>query len=172
MKSKDINPNLLLIIGGGFLGYKFLLVPLLESLNLMDTKEEREAEQTTSEYGGGSGKPIDQNPWSPKYITYVLTQLRTGQSAALLTVAGLNKYAKQIYDAKTWYNDDEEAVYGALRQLSSNTQLSQLAGHFQTNFKKDLYEYIRSMFNDAELAVVTNIVKGYKKGIIQNGKLS
>lgn len=171
MKSDAKTTNLLLIGGGALLGYKFLLVPLLESLNLKDTKEEADAAKTTSEYGGGSGKPIDQNPWSPKYVNLVISQLKSGQSAALLNVATLNKFAKQIYDAKTFYNDDEEAVYGVLRQLSSNTQLSQFAGHFQTNFKKDLYEYIRSMFNAAELAIVTNIVKGYKKGVIQNGKL-
>lgn len=172
MKSNQQTTNILLIGAGAFIGYKFVLVPLLEALNLKDTAAEKAAAEAAAKYGGNSGLPVDQNPWSPKYVNLIISQLKKGQSAALLTVAQLNKLSNAIRDAKSMVNDDEEAVYGALRSITSNTQLSQLAGHFNSRWSKDLYEYIAGIFNDAELNKVINIVKGYKKGIIQSGKIT
>lgn len=162
-----------------FAAYKFVLEPVLEGLNLKDTKEEEQANKTTQEYGGASGKTVDKNPWNPNFYRLMKNELKQGQSIQLLTVSQMNSMALTIWDAKgslfsslPFWDDNEAAVYGVMRKITSQTQLSQFAERFQLNYDRDLYEYLSSFLNAAELGTVNTIVKGYKKGIIINNKLT
>ena len=178
MKNNDQTQKIFIGIAGAFLGYQFIIKPILEKLNLKDTAAEVEDKKTTENYGGGGGKTIESNPWNPNFIKILSQSLKQGQQLLLLKVATLNSLALTIYDAKASFNsslpffqDNEEAVYGALRQITAQTQLSQLATVFNQKYERDLYEYIKGFMNTEEIATVANIVKGYKKGIITNGKL-
>lgn len=155
---------------GLILGYSKVIVPILEALNLKQTPEEKSEEDSINK-GGATGKPLSQNPWSRQYINILSSSAPKGARILLLTSSGLKSLGKTIYDAKTFYNDDEPAVYGAFRSITSHSQLSQLAGYFYTTYKADLYAYLKSFLNTSELATVTDIVNGMKKGYIINGKV-
>lgn len=174
------NDKLIANLALGALGYFAVVEPLLESVNLKKTSEERADDISVEKGGGGGAKPADQNPWSPQYVKNLIDQSSTGgYSTKLLTVSALNKFASDLYDAKgslfsskPFWNDDEELVYAVMRSLSSKSQLSQLAGHFISTYRQDLWEYLRSFLNNEELAKVTNIVLSMKTGKIKNGVLS
>ncbi len=169
-----------LLITGALIwgGYQFVLKPILEGLNVVDTTEETAAKKTNETYGAGGGKTIEQNPWNPNYVQLVI-KANGGKQIQLFTVANLNSMVQTIWDAKgslfsslPFGDDNENAVYGVMRKIISKTQLSQFAGHFQKLKDRDLYEYLNSFMNSDEMGIVNNIVKGYKQGIIVNGKLS
>ena len=158
-------------IGLGLIfGYSKVIVPILEALNLKQTSEEKSQDESIDK-GGASGKPQSKNPWSRQYINILNTTAPAGARILLLTVSGMKSLAKTIYDSKQWYGDDEAKLYGAFRSITSHSQLSQLSGFFYTEYKKDLYEYVKSFLNTEELATVTDIVNNMKKGYIINGKV-
>jgi len=174
------NDKLVANLALGALAYFAVVEPLLESVNLKDTAQERADDISVEKGGGGGSKPAEQNPWSPQYVKNLIDQSSSGgYSTKLLTVSALNKFANDLYDAKgslfsskPFFNDDEELVYAVMRSIVSKSQLSQLAGHFISMYRQDLWEYLRSFLNNEELAKVTNIVLSMKTGKIKNGVLS
>jgi hypothetical protein len=80
-------------------------------------------------------------------------------------------YAKKIYNAKGFFNDDEDTVYGVFRSLQSKTQVSLVAKAFFSLYGKDLKNYLQppnGFLSDSEWNNVVNICSKLKQGIKVN----
>ena len=78
--------------------------------------------------------------------SYSRDQIRTGVFA---------KWAKQIYDAKGFINDDEAAVYDIINnKIRTRGDMYLLSQYFSVNYQKDIIQYMRDMFNDSEMAPI------------------
>jgi hypothetical protein len=68
--------------------------------------------------------------------------------------------AKQIYNAKSWLDDDEAAVYSAINQLRTKGDFYVLNGTFNNLYKADMIQYIRGFLSAEEfLPVATRLSK-------------
>ena len=128
----------------------------LEKLGLKESKEDRE-QQKTIEKGETS------NAWQPNYYKEMIEKNGRNKTALSLP-ATVEGYAKIFRDAKGLVNDDEEAVYGALRSMKYKTQLSQVAERFFQMYKQDLYLFLKSFLSDDELEQVAKLVNNLKSG--------
>jgi len=72
-------------------------------------------------------------------------------------VQQLDKIAKDIYDSKGLFNDNEEKVFNAFNLLKNQAQVSWVSGIFQRN-KRDLSTFLKSFLNDEEMAKLYRIV--------------
>jgi len=163
MKNTDQNIKTGLIIGGVFLGWQYFLKPLLEGLNLKETQSDKDQADSIKQGGGDNKTPIT-NPWDKAYLKYLQDTQKPGQTIVLLTQSSANNLVKQIYDSSGFFNDNEAQLYGAFRQLTYKTQLSQLSDNFYKTYKRDLYSFIKGFLNTEELATVTSMVINLKSG--------
>lgn len=131
--------------------YFLIIRPVLQSVGVIKTKEEKQQEKQEQEYATGSN-----SPFNPAYYK------QAGSGALLVTKAVALQLAKELYDAHGFFNDDEEQVYGALRQLKAKTQLSWVADVFYQQYKQDLYTYLRSFLDDSEMKIVNGIATNLK----------
>jgi hypothetical protein len=70
------------------------------------------------------------------------------------------KLAKQIYEAKGVFNDDEAAVYSAINQLRTRGDFYVLNGTFNNLYKSDMVQYIRGFLSAEEfLPIATRLSK-------------
>lgn len=153
---KDYRP--LLYIGGAFAAYVFVLKPLLETLGLKDTAEEKAADRLKSETENASAS---QDYWRPGYFQ----QGQGKYTVALLTQSRTDALIKKLWDAKGAFNDDEEAIYAVFRELKAKTQVSWLAYNFNRQKSKDLYTWLRdSVLNKEELNTVLTITNKLPTG--------
>jgi hypothetical protein len=149
-----------LVVGGAAIGAGYFLVvkPILQKVGVIQTKEEKEQEKQTETFASSL-----QSPFSPRYYKEITAQLAAQKKDPLLiTRASAQQLAKIIYDAIGFFSDDENAVYGALRQLKAKTQLSFLSEVFFTQHKADLYNYLERNFKSSELKVVNDIANALK----------
>jgi hypothetical protein len=129
-------------------GGVLLLKPVFEKTGLIDSKEEQERKKAEAELANGTTSPFNPNFYKGKV------------GASLVTRATAENLAKQLYDAiGLWITggDNENTVYGVLRQLKAKTQLSFVSDVFTQKYSADLYQYLRRNLNDSEMAVVNNI---------------
>lgn len=80
------------------------------------------------------------------------------------------KYAKQLWDAKGIFNDDENAVYDVFRNMHYQTSLSILAYVFSQTYSESLYDYLTSFMSDSEMRKIFDITKNYKVGYSLDNK--
>lgn len=156
---KQVNP-LVLYTAIGFAGYFLVIKPLLESLNLMDTKDEKDAERlrTSTEKTG-----FKSDYWNPNY-----TGSKPGYKVMLLTESSVRSLVEKLWNASGAFNDDEEAIYAVFRQLRYKTQVSYLALWFNRIKKKDLYTWLRdSVLNQDELNTVLTITNKLPEGFVR-----
>jgi hypothetical protein len=156
---KKVNP-LVLYAAIGFAGYFLVIKPLLESLNVMDTKDEKDAEklrQSTEKTGFKS------DYWNPNF-----TASKPGFKSMLLNEASARALVDKLWNASGSFNDDEEAVYAVFRTLRYKTQVSFLAYWFNKLKKKDLYTWLRdSVLNQDELNTVLTITSKLPEGFVR-----
>ena len=139
--------------------YLFAVRPLLQKFGIAKTQEDRLIETQ-------SALPNNKNPFSPTFW-------KTGPAGTkILKIEPASQMAAKIYFAMGNFSDDESAIYGVFRSLSTQSQVSFIAMRFQDMYKIDLLEYLkrgRNQFNPAsglnaeELAVVLNIVNKLPK---------
>jgi len=130
------------ILGMGVLTYFGVVRPILQAAGIMGDKESRTEDKTVKE-----GESL--NGWKPQYWKDRKNKLTISESDA----AG---FAKTIYNSDTYW-DDEEAVYGVLRRLKNNTDLSLVSSSFFEQYNKDLLEYMKDFLNEGEMIKVYNI---------------
>lgn len=63
----------------------------------------------------------------------------------------LGKIAKDIYDAKGFWNDDETMTASALRRLVSVSDISPLNAVFMFKYKENIFDYMNSYLNESEM---------------------
>jgi len=99
---------------------------------------------------------------------YIKQRMNKGYWVKSLTEAGGNGYAEIIYKAKGipyLTNDDEAAVYGVFKALTSKTQVSRLTELFFNKYKKDLKAYLQSFMSKDEFGNVLAICEKMIEGI-------
>ena len=78
--------------------------------------------------------------------------------ALLLTQNGAAAYVDDLWNATSWYNDDEQAIYGVFRAMKTQSQISALAKRFNQLKAQDLYSYLKNYLNEEELLTVKKII--------------
>lgn len=154
-----VNP-IIVYVAVGTIGYFLVIKPLLESLNLMDTREEKDAEKlkTNTEKSG-----FKSDYWNPNF-----TASKPGYKVMLLTESSVRSLVEKLWNASGAFNDDEEAIYAVFRQLRYKTQVSYLALWFNRIKKKDLYTWLRdSVLNQDELNTVLTITSKLPEGFVR-----
>jgi hypothetical protein len=135
------------------------LTGVTEKLGLTKSKEDKENEAKIERLS-------NLEFWKPSYYREMLAEHGRAK-IALSKPETVEKVAKQFYDAKGIFNDDETKVYGMLRALRYDTQLSQISERFFQMYKKDLYNYIASFMNEKEMLEVNKLVSNLKNGKIK-----
>lgn len=139
--------------GLGYLGYKTILTPLLEGLNLKDTPEEKAEKELLDKV---ENLDLDRDYFNPNFYS----KPPSGHVSQILTTATAEKLATQIYNAKSRINDDESAIYAAFRACQYKTQVSYLVYWFNRKYAVDLYSWLKDkVLNDEEMAKVLNITE-------------
>ena len=147
MKAEDIKPLILpvgLVVGAFIFGKK-----LLEFLQLSDTKEEKEQKESAT-------KLEKADYWNPSWGSN--TEGGKYKTAYLLSAASGKTLSDKLYNASHWYNDDEDEIFGVFNALNYQTQVSSLAYWFNKYYGKDLYSFIKSIFNAEELTQLKIII--------------
>lgn len=146
-----------LYVGGAFVGWKFVLSPLLETLNLKDTKKEAEGKKAIEET---EKAPLNIDFWRPGF--YIQQYPKGTNSVILKTQATVKYIATEIYTAMkndTWPfgASGRSRVYTAFRLLNSKAQISQLSQYFQAVYKQDLYnELKRYLYSESWESYIKN----------------
>ena len=147
-----------LFIAGAFLGWQYVLKPVLEGVGLKDTADERDQAKTQRET---ENLVISKDYWNPSFYQ----KPPNGYDSIILTQAWVDGLAAKIWNAAGWFNDDEEAIYGAFRQLDYRTHVSFLARRFFDRYGKDLYTWLRdSVLSSSELNTVLQITNKLPNG--------
>lgn len=83
------------------------------------------------------------SPWSPSFYQ------NAPNGASLFTSAVGDALAKQIWDTVSWFQfgpPDSAAAEGAIKQCSTQSQVSFLADRFNKSYSKDLYTWLNQAF--------------------------
>lgn len=128
-KQENINKgvNILLGVGGAWLGYKIVLQPIFKAVGLQksDTVLQNEAAQ------------LAESAWNPQFYK------NAPAGSILINSQAVKEIAQNIYDSLNWYGDDFDTILAQLRKLRTKAQVSQLADYFANVYDNDLYSYLR-----------------------------
>lgn len=149
-------------------GWKFVVSPILEGLNLKDTEEEAASKILQEKV---ENYTPDKNYWSPRF--YQIPP--SGYVSMILTYQSANGLAKSLNDASGIFNDNESQIYAVFRQCKYKTQVSYLAYYFNRLYNKDLYNWLKNdVLNEEELQVILKMTEqlpnGYKNNV--TGRIS
>lgn len=144
MKNK-IDPNTLIKAGISLAGL-FIVYRLLQKTGLLPSAASTQAEQNLQQLE--SATVWDYNKF--------LSTLPAG--ALLLTQNGAAAYVDDLWNATSWFNDDEQAIYGVFRAMKTQSQISALAKRFNQLKAQDLYSYLKNYLNEEELLTVKKII--------------
>ena len=167
---KEVSANTLLWIGGGILGYTFVLKPLFDTFGVTDSKEDKQ--NAASEKNNQGWQPAfwlqtQQKKIPALYTTYAAAD---GIAKAINGALGGNHLPSGVmewlFPGYAFINDREEVIYAAFRKLQTRVQLSQVSASYENTYKKDLFQELKSSLNDKELNTVVKIADAlpvYKK---------
>ena len=145
-----------------FKGFK----SLLEGTNIIPDKEEREAKKTieeeTKSAKTGIKEPlkgfqpieISGGAWNKEY--YKALKRATAKAAAnkglkwgviLSQSSGLKTAAKNIYDSVGTLSDTPQQALAQFKKLKTKAQISQLCETFLSEYKRDLYFWLKDKFD-------------------------
>lgn len=136
------------IIGGVVLGslalaYFGVVRPLFCKFDILDCGED-DAEK----------RLMNLNAFNPNLANKTNTSITHDRAKEL---------AEIIYDGFGFFNDDEEAVYGAIKSAGSVYNMSLVSRMYQAKYKEDLGSAIADSFNQEEMDKVTSIILNYRK---------
>lgn len=162
MAAKEDNTKLYLGLGVLLLIY-FAGNKIFQKVGLTKTKEEEKKEKEQQQ---NYEAQLTQQYFDPDYFK----ERHKKYYCKSLTTEGAKGYATILYNAKGYFNDDEEAVYGVFKQLSAKTQVSVLSDIFYQMYKKDLKAYLQSFMNQKEFGNVLAICERMIEGISTDGQ--
>lgn len=146
---------------GGYAAYKLILAPILEALNIKDTKAEVEAEKLKTNTENAT---LIKDYWRPAFWL----SRPAGYKAYILTAEQSKNLVDALASAKGTFNDDEEKIYAVFRGLKYQSQVSYLAQRFSELKQKDLYTWLRdSVLNEKELNTVLQITSKLPTGFFK-----
>ena len=59
-------------------------------------------------------------------------------------------WANSIYNSVGTFNDNEQTMYGVIRNVPDGVALSQLSDKFQNKWNRDLKDYVSNHFGEKE----------------------
>ena len=145
MKSNQIDPNTIIKAAVTLTGI-YLVYKVLQKVGVVPSAASTAAAQNLQQLESASY-------WD--YNNFLAT---APGGHALLTQAGAAAFVDDLWDATSFYNDDEEAIYGVFRAMRTQSQVAALAKRFNQLKSKDLYGYLNDYLNDAELLKVKAII--------------
>lgn len=101
---------------------------------------------------GNANAVVNANYFDPKWYK------KGGSGTYLLNSTSATLLAKNIYDSKGYFNDDEDKLYGVFKSLKTKSQVSYLAEFFYKKYSKDLVAYLQTFLNDDEMARLKKII--------------
>ena len=66
--------------------------------------------------------------------------------------------AKKLYNAFSWYSDDEDAAYGVFRRIKNDVDFIKLDEAFYDISKEDMIPYINSYLSNSEQGKINDIL--------------
>jgi|688.fasta_scaffold1651195_1 hypothetical protein len=145
MKKNSIDPNTLIKAGISLAGL-FIVYKLLQKTGLLPTAASNQAAQNLQQLE--TATVWDYN----KFLSSVPA------GALLLTQNGAAAYVDDLWNATSWYSDDEEQIYGVFRAMKTQSQISALAKRFNQLKAQDLYGFLKNYLNEEELLRVKQII--------------
>lgn len=130
------NSSLLLITAIVSGGYYFVVKPLLETVGLKDSSEDKRYKKNRTAYDLTAFNPAFLNK-APKGSG--IYDSKTGKSLA-----------KRIYDAKGFFNDDESKVYAVFKTFKAKSDVATVAFYFVQQYGKDMHSYM-SFLSQSEM---------------------
>lgn len=109
---------------------------------------------------------LSSNYWLPKFYKDYLNRY---SKVIILTPEAKKRLADKLWDAKGWYNDDEDAVYAVFREMNYQTSLSSLADYFLSYKGKDLLTWLKDFLSEDEMKNLASIISKYKVGYSTDG---
>jgi len=125
-----------LIIGLFYAGYK-----TLQKLGLINTEQETKEEETSA--------AVDSKQWAQP--SFYLKNPPANKIKVLKTQSAADSIAFLIYESYDAFDDDEEQMQGALKQLTYKEQYSQIAARFFALYAEDLTRFLKAHFSESEL---------------------
>lgn len=172
--------NIGLLVGAFLVGRK-----LLQTFGVVKTQKEQEQEANVIQAESGSVTQSSAvNPSNPSlalnpryHFTIMADYIKkkgrskpTGEDfkkvytpfpgSNIFYDVALQGIAKQIWNSKGIFNDNETQLFDAFQKARNQAQISYIAGVFQRDYKRDLFSFLQSFLNDAELSKVYQIIKG------------
>ena len=136
----------------------FAMYKIAEKFGLIKSSEEQQQQINLQNLQTGGGSAQFGSFWNPNFWQNVAKQYGTATTIGTNVV---NKLADDIYDAISWYGDDETQIYGVFRALQYQSQISFLAQVFKAKHDKDLYGFLQDHLSDDELNNIAVIVQNY-----------
>lgn len=126
--------------------YFMIIRPVLIKFGIIKSAEDKKRDEVAKTFGTST-----ESPFSPTYYKRV-------KNAVIFTRATGERIADQLYDAiGSIWGDDENAIYSALRQLKTKSQLSYVSELVTLRHKADLYTLLRRNLSDSEMDIVNGI---------------
>ena len=110
--------------------------------------------------GLGSEEAFDVNYWDEV--------IKKVKGVMLLKTEVAKKYAREIYDAWSFWGDDEDKIYSVFRNLRDKVQVSQVADAYKDDYGVNLIEKIRSKLSEMEINQVLQIVNALPRYRVAN----
>ena len=130
-------------------------------LGIFQTVQEQQEEQQLQ-------NTLSSNAWLPKFWRDYLAKYGAGRVMAL-TDAAKKRLVQELWDARGWYNDDEDAIYAVFRQMNYQTSLSSLSEAFLKEKNRDLLTWLKDFLSEDELKNISSIIAKYKIGYSTDG---
>lgn len=167
-----------LLVGGFLVGKK-----ILEKVGVLKTAKELEEEKKATAIETGSIGNISQinlaNPalaLNPNYYNTIIDRIKIAKyKGAGIPITEYYKLAnpgpypewnksldiliKNIYDSKGIFKDDMPKLYASFQACKNLLQVSLLSKYFYIQYKKDLFDFIKSYTNESEQAKLLDIIK-------------
>jgi hypothetical protein len=148
---------LVVFVNKTFGGLKNFFGSITDGLGITDSPERAAAKQAVSNATAASANVG--SPWSPQFYK------NAPAGASLITQAGADNLAAQIWDSVGIFSADIQEAYGAFKQLHAKSQVSFLADRFYQNYQKDLFSWLTLQYTkmgspDPVLQQISNYVDG------------
>lgn len=155
------------IVVGGIL-VTYIVIKVLEGLQLKDTRQEKKESRKTLKLT--SEQAFDPTHAYNKPSKVTITQLKAeGLAQTIYNASGYVKAkspSEDTFGVGQWlgwaYDDDEEAVRGAIRQAGTSYNLSKVAQIFYNKYKVGLLDHIEGFSNHEEMSKIYDIVDNFK----------
>lgn len=150
--------NVVLIVVG--LIALFLIFKIFRGVGLIKSADEEKEEKQ-------AGLLMNVDWLKPKYYTEQLQILRNKKPQTwkfkvdtyFPNIPNFQKYARQIWDSKGFWKDNESSAIGVMKSMISKSEASFFADFFQKYYKRDLATFLETFMNDKQLNIVYESLK-------------